>query len=437
MYDLFFEDIMKWMQRMDRRILDNMIRGRRVYIWGADKKGERVARCLIEKAVPVEGFLDIALRKNSMDLPVKLPQEIIGAEEGGELYFIWISMLLKHKDVVMDYLEVFGFTKDDYFYPAMEWSFLAKGRYSHWSETDKLELGRCVAEGLDRNKFYFFPGGYTHIGDVALALSWLWAFRCEKHISRLTVLISEKLSGLARLYSEDIDEILVKEQKELEALSSFLEADRQVHYNNIIGYEWNFISKERQTPVPLTLLMYKTEHLGISYAAASKHIKGLTGGYNWAVDKYKIKKGKSVILIPYARSAGMLPFDFWTAIAADLNKEYVVYTNVADNEIPVHGTIPINIPLEYMIDIVNYAGHAVSVRCGVADLLALGNCNCWVLYYMKNSVEERYSRVNRLYVNGKESILYRNAIDIPRDFDICETVEIVKAALSGKNRYNE
>lgn len=431
MLDLFFEDIIQRLQGMDRYILDNMICGRRVYIWGADKKGERVARCLLEKGIPVQGFLDIALTKNSMELPIKLPQEIIGVDGSAQSYFIVISMLLKHKDVIVDCLEVSGFTKGDYYYPAVEWSFFAKGRYSWESEKDKLELGRCVAEGLDKNKFYFFPGGYAHIGDAALALSWLWAFREEKHIPWLTVLISEKLSGLARLYSEDIDEILVKEQEELEALSLFLEADRTARYN-IVGYEWHYLPKERQTPVPLTLLMYKTEHLGIFYAADSKYIKGYgeeSVCIKRVIDKYKIKKGKSVILIPYARSAGMLPFDFWTALASDLQKEYMVYTNIADDEMPVYGTIPINIPLEYLIDIVNYAGHAVSVRCGITDILALGNCNCQVLYYMKNSVEERYSRVNRLYVNGKQSILYRNAIDIQRDFNICETVDTVKAAL--------
>ena len=34
-----------------------------------------------------------------------------------------------------------------------------------------------------------------------------------------------------------------------------------------------------------------------------------------------------------------------------------------------------------------------------------------------NEQEENYSKINQLYVNGKESILYKNAIMIPNEFD--------------------
>ena len=434
MTDSFFQFVLQRVNNLSNDTLEKMLAGRRIYIWGADYKGAAIANCLTKKGFPIEGFLDSKRTDNPMNLPTLLPENII-YNGGSNKYFIIISMLLLHKRDILDCLESNAFYKDDYYYPALEMEFCRKNRaaYSEEQLICLLRDGREIAQSLNPHEFYFLLWG-GHIGDEAIALSWLWALKAEKHIPSLTVITSEKYAGLARLYNEDVDNIITLSGKELTALAFSAQNDsaQEMLYYNIVGYEWNFISIEKQTPIPLTLLMYKVRHLGLPWDTKSKYIEGY-GDQNKYVQEiaqeYAIKKGKSVILIPYAKSACMLPLDLWIELASILKNEYTVYTNVAEGEYPIEGTNPIHIPLEYMVDVARYAGYTVSIRCGLADVLALGKCNCQVLYYIKNQMQERYANVNRLYVNGKESCLYQNAFYIKNNYDRKSIVNQIKQRL--------
>lgn len=434
MTDSFFQFVLQRVNSLSNDTLQEMLAGRRIYVWGADYKGVAVAECLVKKGFQIEGFLDSKLTDNPMNLPLLLPENIVYSG-GSNKHFIIVSMLLLHKRDILDCLESNAFYKNDYYYPALEMEFCQKSRggYSEEQLYNLLKAGQEIAESLNPREFYFLLWG-GHIGDEVIALSWLWALKAEKHIPSITIITSEKYAGLARLYKEDVDNIITMSNKELTALafSARNDSKNEMLYYNIVGYEWNFISIERQTPIPLTLLMYKVSHLGLPYDTKSKYIEGYGDKNKYVkeiIQKYAIKKGKSVILIPYAKSACMLPQDLWIELASELKDEYKVYTNVAEDEYPIAGTHPIHIPLEYMVDVARYAGYTISIRCGLADVLALGKCNCQVLYYIKNQMQKRYANVNRLYVNGKESCLYQNAVYIKRDYDKKAIVNQIKQRL--------
>ena len=40
-----------------------------------------------------------------------------------------------------------------------------------------------------------------------------------------------------------------------------------------------------------------------------------------------------------------------------------------------------------------------------------------VLYYIPNEVEMSYAKINQGYINGEESILYRNSVFIDQTYD--------------------
>jgi hypothetical protein len=94
-----------------------------------------------------------------------------------------------------------------------------------------------------------------------------------------------------------------------------------------------------------------------------------------------IPKGKSVILSPYAKSVIELPAVFWEKIAADYSAEgFTIYTNVANNEQPVKGTIPLNIPISQMPAAVEFAGTFIGIRSGLCDVLYTADCRRIVVY---------------------------------------------------------
>jgi len=94
-----------------------------------------------------------------------------------------------------------------------------------------------------------------------------------------------------------------------------------------------------------------------------------------------IKQGKSVILSPYAKSVVELPMSFWKETAIEyLEKGYSVYTNVIGSEKPVHGTLPISIPIPQIKAAVEYAGTFIGIRNGLCDVLTTAVCRKIVVF---------------------------------------------------------
>jgi hypothetical protein len=101
------------------------------------------------------------------------------------------------------------------------------------------------------------------------------------------------------------------------------------------------------------------------------------------ISKYKITKGKSVILAPYANS---FPDDsvikFFEKIAFEITKKgYKVFTNsIGDAEPAIKGTEPINFKLANSVGVLEYAGHFIGLRSGFCDIISSARCKKIVLY---------------------------------------------------------
>lgn len=393
---------------MNWDLLHEEIKNRDVYIWGYDIKGHKFFDICEKNGVKVKGFIDTYAQSKE----IMAPDKIIVKGASKNIYII-VSMLLRNRKDILKQLEENGFEEHDFFYPCNEWSYLGfEWRYTSISSyQEQKNLGRNIAEALENKKFYFLLTG-GHIGDEILALSYLYAVKEKMRLREITVITTKNYLGLVRLYEEDIDEVVVMLENEIEALRIYANSNQKEHYN-IIGADWRFIGKEYKVPFPLAQILFKTKHLGLKYDVKSKYIKGVgveDEGFKNFINKTGLKREKSIILIPYAQSAGMLPIIFWEMLAKALSNKYEVYTNIGPKELEIKGTSPLYIPFEYVIDTINYAGKAISIRCGLTDIVALGKCNCQVLYAIDKPTDIHYLNATSLYINGKESILYKNAI---------------------------
>ena len=119
-----------------------------------------------------------------------------------------------------------------------------------------------------------------------------------------------------------------------------------------------------------------------------------------AVREYGIGE-KTIILMPYAQSAGMMAEVFWELAAELLMKMgYQVITNVnGEGELPVKGTRAISADLASMAALCEMSRLVISLRSGLCDVLAFTNTNLAVLntsaYHMKEwNLKEASDREN-------------------------------------------
>lgn len=106
--------------------------------------------------------------------------------------------------------------------------------------------------------------------------------------------------------------------------------------------------------------------------------------------KNKCKNKRSVIFMPYANTAKMLPVKFWEK-CADLfiNDGYGVYTNVKDEaEQAIAGTVPICEGIYDMVGICKQAELTISVRNGMCDVLAMSKAPLIILDTDKDFYEK-------------------------------------------------
>ena len=137
-----------------------------------------------------------------------------------------------------------------------------------------------------------------------------------------------------------------------------------------------------------------------------------------------LKKGKTVVLAPYANTIRNFPVAFWKTLTASLKASgYSVCTNVAnEQEKPIEGTIPLIMGLNEMKEALEYAGYFIGIRSGLCDIV--GNCGCkkFILYTKERfdfiTVYEFYS----LKKMGYRGEIYEYVIDIDEQQEIINDI---------------
>jgi len=96
---------------------------------------------------------------------------------------------------------------------------------------------------------------------------------------------------------------------------------------------------------------------------------------------YNLPIGKTVIFAPYAKSFPTLSEENWVTIVERLRIAglYPV-TNVGKNEAPLPGTTGIMLPFDEVLPFSELAGHVVSIRSGLCDVLSTSKSKLTVIY---------------------------------------------------------
>lgn len=99
-------------------------------------------------------------------------------------------------------------------------------------------------------------------------------------------------------------------------------------------------------------------------------------------EQYHLKKGKTLVLAPYANTVAALPEKFWSDIVKKYQSmDYTIVTNSSGEQEPaVPGTKAVLVPIELIITFVEYAGTFIGLRSGLCDLIESAEAKK-VIYY--------------------------------------------------------
>ncbi len=273
-------------------------------------------------------------------------------------------------------------------------------RYLKLRTTIKPEQGEHI---------FLCPAG---IGDTYILCSLSEAF-INEHGGTFSIIVSEKQSFIGNLFPS-ISKTIVTNKIPLASISQFFmnvfkeESNERIQWGHpywlilgIAGYKGLRFVDAYKMFLRIGLESHLSAPGKVNPESVSKAAK--------IFDDLHLPIGKTVVMVPHSNSLKPIEETIWIKIVEELKCIGLFpVTNVGRNEKPIPGTVSISIPLEEIIPFVELAGHVVSTRCGLADLVSNFANRLTVLYpdaiYLgRTRVYDFFSlRENGIVPDGKE-----------------------------------
>jgi len=368
-----------------QRVLDTLINSRSfdsrvVFLFGHCNATEEMADYLLQRNVNIRAILDNSISKQGLSyngIPIVSP-DLIKEYTAENCVVLIATRFFEEMSAQLRRLAYYG-------------EIIRVVEYDSFSEyslsdetlerrTARVQRGKATLK-LARKQYpahHLVVCPNNALGDVYWAMAFLPSY-CYKHrIDEIAVLtIGNACREVAEMFGRaDIMALCEVEMDELVQAVIFTR-------------EENCIIAHHDRPYTDNIIKYLDKHFMsfIDYYRCA--VYGLSEGTPPVLpsktapleNPADIPKSKSVILSPYAKSVIELPFRFWEKITADYSAEgYTVFTNIAGNEQPVKGTIPLKIPISQMPAAVEHAGTFIGIRNGLCDVLYAADCRKIVVF---------------------------------------------------------
>jgi hypothetical protein len=258
--------------------------------------------------------------------------------------------------------------------------------------------------------------GYA-IGETATFCALAGEFKKE-HGHEIVIVITPKHQGVVNLYAHQFIKVVVvpdetmrtilrsgyipQDRFELDQAFSPCWIDRGFRESDGIRFLWKFPGRGGISEMDLArMVLHLPWNSKLEPPRISKDIE--SSALRLAIDN-GIQMGKSVLLCPINNSAPKFPLIFWNELARLLTlKGLTVFTNMGGlnkfnglSTMPIAGTIPIDLPIEFVIPFARFAGHIISGANGMYILVALADNKKFelnqLISYSKHSISGQSSR---------------------------------------------
>lgn len=378
--------------------------GKKIYLFGHSNVTETLADLLLDRGYRVSGILDNNKAKHGESykrIMVLPPEEIIRGKQSEKL----VCIAARAYEAMARQLRQLGYNGKieklaDY------------NSYAEYSLEEKTVIKKKerLARGILRlNQLREkYPGDFlilcpfSALGDIFFTMSYLPHFLAARHIENCVVCVS---GGACRQVVELFGTYPVEmySQKELDELIQACVYTEDV--NSYIAhqdrpYVVNLHKALYVKCIPLEKI-YKCGVFGLSQETEPCR-PTIWEDYP---DLDSILPEKAAIFAPYAKSVTTFDEAFWKPIVADFRERgFQCFTNVAEGERPLEGTLGISPRIVEMQSVVERAGTFIGIRSGLCDVIRYARCRKVALYPDYNYSDTRWKAIDMYAIAGWENI---------------------------------
>lgn len=137
-------------------------------------------------------------------------------------------------------------------------------------------------------------------------------------------------------------------------------------------------------------------------------------------DRYRLPKGRTVLLSPYALTIDEIPMERWERMTEKLmQKGMTVCTNVgSDKEAPIKGTQGVFIPYKQIVDFAEKAGGFIGLRNGLCDIISSSHVRLVAIYPKHKPQKDSF--YYRCYSLKKLGLRYENLLELEYDEELTD-----------------
>ncbi len=403
----------------------NAIQNKDIYLFGHCNATEELLHRLLDQGLPVRAILDNnAAKHGSMayGIPIVPTNNIL--EESPD--HVAVCIVARAYAAMKAQLMKIG-------YQGQVYKLIDYNSYAEYSlsentirrKKERVNRGMMVKRQLEQK----YPGHFkvlcpfSALGDVLFTMSYLPYFLKKRSINKCVIgVIGDACAQVAELFcpetfSKKKSDVIYPEQlqiekfpqKDLEELIQACLYTRDTHFfiaHQDRPYVVNLHKALYVKCIPLEQI-YCCGVFGLP--ADTRPVKPFVEKLRCCPNLQHLKKGKSVILSPYAKSVTVLPKHFWESLVRHYTNEgYQCFTNVAGEELPLEGTLGISPLIAELQSIVEYAGTFAGIRSGLCDVLKYAKCKKIAFYPDYYYCDTRWKAIDMYALEGWENIVVKD-----------------------------
>ena len=379
-----------------------------LYVFGhTDATGYLIAM-VRESGHEIAGILDNNKAKQGTffeDVPIMAPQEICQGDSRSVMVFItsraYAAMLLQLKELgfrgrVVKLVDYNTFAEYDLSFEVLD------------RRLERERRGEAIFARLQKEcgPRFLVICPFKAVGDVYYAMKYLEAFQQKRGLGQIAVaVVGNACAEVVKLF-HDLP-VFSFEQKDMDELVQAM-LFRQVEDVLVVHHDRpysNYLIRLLRKCFISFEMMYKSGMYGLNEDAPGKRPRF------WQRESWEeIPKGKSVVLMPYAKSVVSLPMVSWENIARVLkDRGYDVFSSIQGAEKAISGTEALtDVPLCAMKSVVEQAGCFIALRNGLCDLLQEAECRKVALYPAAYYSDTSWQVVQFFRLPGCDNVIFKN-----------------------------
>lgn len=405
-------------ENLERLSADGGLSEKEIYIFGHCNASEKLTELMIEKGYQVTAVLDNNPSKQGLfykDIPIISPKKIIEKDMNQTL----VCIVSRACEAMMQQLRQMQYTGR--VEKLVDYNTFAE--YSLSPETITRKKKRVI-QGIQllenlRDKYnypnygncFFILCPFSALGDVYYAMAYLPYFLENRKIQDYVVVtVGHACANIAKMFNcLEIEILNQKDMDELVQAALFTRAQDIYIAHHDRPYT-NLLMKALYVKFIPFELMYRCGVFGLPQSCKPyipTRLKQFSG-------RNQMKKGKSVILAPYAKSVAGIGQKIWEKIISYYNKkEYQIYTNIVGEEKELPGTSPLRVELAEFQSAVEWAGVFIGVRSGLCDVIREADCRKIVLFPDCYYSDTKWKVSDFFHLEGWENIVVVEEVSNP------------------------